>query len=107
MGSQSSAIFLALNVDDHAGLGRHVTVDALRAGAAGRGMMVLRHVEFGGHVTLGAKRIAVGPQLGTVRIVAIGAGDPGVMHAALQERAVLIDLAVYLPVGVIKAALEQ
>lgn len=54
LGSQSSTIFLASNVDDHVGLGRHVTVDALRAGAAGRVMMVLRHVEFDAHVTLGA-----------------------------------------------------
>ena len=98
---------IAPHVDDHVRLRRHVAVDALGAGAARLVVMVLRHVEFCRHVALTAQRVAVRMQLGAMRVVAIGAGDARVIHAALQERAVFVDFAVDLPVGVIKARLEQ
>jgi hypothetical protein len=107
VGPRHAEAVIAPHVDDRIGLGRHVAVDALRGGAARLVVMVLGRVEFRGHVALGAQRIAAGAQLRAARVVAIGAGDPGVRHAALQERAVFVDLAVDLPVGVIEARLKQ
>ena len=98
---------IAPRVDDHVSLRRHMAVDALRAGAAGLVMMMRRHVEFFRQMALRAERIALGPQLRAVRVMTVRAGDPGGMHAALQERAVFVDLAVDLPVSVIKAGFEQ
>jgi hypothetical protein len=83
-------------------LHRHMAADALRAGAAGLVVMVLRLVEFSRHVALRTESIALGAQLGAMRVVTVGAGDPGGMHAALHERAVFVDLAVDPPVGVIE-----
>ena len=72
----------------------------MRAGAARLVVMVLRHVEFFGQVALCAQRVALGTQLGAVRVVAVRAGDPRSIHPALQKRAVFVDLTVDLPVGV-------
>src|SRR6266566_5854016 len=58
-------------------------------------------------MALRTEAIALGQQLRAVRVVTVRAGDAGGMHAALQERAVLVDLAVDLSVGVIETRLEQ
>mgnify|MGYP003694035785 CR=1 FL=1 len=107
VGTRNPDAVIAPRVDDHVILRRHMAVDALRAGAAGQVVMVRRHVELFRQVALRAERIALGSQLRAVRVVAVRAGDPGGMHAALQERAVFVDLAVDLPVGVIETGFEQ
>ena len=60
-----------------------------------------------GQMALAADRVALGAQLQAVRLVAVGAGHPGRVHPALQERAVVEDLAVDLAVGVVEARVEQ
>ncbi len=45
-------------------------------------------------------------QGGGVRVVAIAAGHPGMVHAALNERAVDIDLVLYLAVGEIQLLIK-
>ncbi len=94
-------------VDDHIGLGGHMAVDALRARAARLVMGVGGDVELGWQMALRAKRIAFGPQGEAMRLMAVRAGDAGMMHAALQERAIFEHLAVDLPVGMIEAGLQQ
>jgi two-component system sensor histidine kinase and response regulator WspE len=42
-----------------------------------------------------------------MRLMAIGAGDASVIHAALDERAIFEHFAVDLPIGMIEAGLEQ
>src|SRR5262245_45384313 len=58
---------------------------------------------FGGGMTLQADAVGGGPQLGAVRLMTIAAGDAGLEHPALLERAVIVDLVEHLPVRVIKA----
>ena len=101
VGARNAHAVIAPVVDDHVILRRHMAVDALRAGAAGRMMMMRSDVELFRQVALGAQSIALGTQLCGVRFMTVRAGDPGGMHAALQERAVFVHLAVDLPVGVI------
>jgi hypothetical protein len=67
--------------------------------------MVRRLMVYIGPMTLLSKLIAFGSQPEAMRIMAIDTTDPGTIHLALYERAVHIDLAVYLAVRVIKAAL--
>src|SRR2546427_12844776 len=94
-------------MDDHVGLCRHMAVDALRAGTAGSVMVMLSDVEFWRHVALSAQPIAIGAQLESVRVMAIGTDNACVMHTALHERAVFEHLAVDLPVGMIQPGLEE
>jgi hypothetical protein len=42
-----------------------------------------------------------------VGIVTVAAGDPFGEHAALQERAVFVDLSLHLPVGVVEVVVQQ
>ena len=107
VGAWNPDAVIAPRIDDHEIFGWHVTVDALCAGAAWLVVMVLGYIKFCRQVALTAQRISVGTQLRAVRVVAVRAGDARVKHAALQERAVFVDLAVDLPVGVIEARLEQ
>ncbi len=93
-------------IDHHVGLGGHVAVDTLGAGAAGLVVDMGRHVELRRQMALGAQRVALGAQLQAVRLVAVGAGDTCGVHAALQERAIFEDLAVDLSVRVIEARLQ-
>ena len=107
VGTRNSDAVITPRVHDHVILGRHVAADALRTSTAGLVVMVRRHVELFRQVTLRTERIALRPQLRAVRVVTVRAGDPGGMHAALQERAVFVDLAVDLPVGMIETWSEQ
>src|SRR6202023_4005906 len=84
-----------------------MAVDALRAGAAELVMVMLGRLEPCREMALRAQAVPLGVQLDAVRVVAVRAGDPGGMHPALQERAVFIDLAVDLPIGVIETGFEQ
>jgi hypothetical protein len=83
-----------------------MAADALGAGAANLVMVVLGHIEFCRHMALAAQCVALGAQFQAVRVVAIGAGDACVIHAALHKRAVFVNLAVDLPVGVIEPCLQ-
>src|SRR5262249_38604751 len=98
VGARHAQAVIVTRVDHHVGRGRHVTAHALGAGAAGRVMMVCRVVELRRLVTLSANRVALGAQLAAVRLMAIAAGDTGRVHAALQERAPVVDLAALLSV---------
>jgi hypothetical protein len=62
-----------------------MTIDALRAGAAGLVMMMFPGIEFRRQVALRAEPIALFAERQTVRLMAIRAGDAGVIHAALHE----------------------
>jgi hypothetical protein len=106
IGARDPDAVIAPRVDDHVILCRHVAVDALCAGTARLAVMMRRHVEFFRHVALRAERIAGGTQLGAVRVVAVRAGDPGSVHAALQKRAVSVNLAVDLAVRIVKTGFE-
>jgi hypothetical protein len=107
VGARHPHTVITPGVDDHVILGGHVAVDALRAGAPGLVMMVPGDIEFRRHVALRTESVPFGTQLGAVRVVAVRAGDSGGMHPALQERAVFVDLAVDLLVGVIETGPEQ
>ena len=58
-------------------------------------------------MTLGAHAVALCNQLVAVRVMAIGAGHPSLMHLALNERAVNIDLLADLPIGPVKRLLNN
>ena len=60
-----------------------------------------------GRVALQADPVARYPKLCAVRIVAIAAGDARCEHLALLERAVIVNLVLHLPVGVIKPTTER
>ena len=107
IGTRDADAVIAARIDDHVGLGRHVAGDALRAGAAGRVVMVLDVSNFAGRWHCAQRALPSARRSRRVRVVAVGAGDAGAVHAALQERAVFEHLAVDLAVGVIKAGLEQ
>jgi hypothetical protein len=94
-------------VDHHVGFRGHVAIDALCAGAALLVMMMLRDIEFRRQMALRAEPIALLAERQTVRLMAIGAGDSGMIHAALDERAIFEHLAVDLPIGMIEAGLKQ
>jgi hypothetical protein len=70
-------------------------------------MMMTGRIEDSRCVALRADGIALGTQHSGVRIVAIGAGDTGGVHAALDEGAPGVHLVALLPVGVIEAGLQQ
>ena len=94
-------------VDHHVGRRRHVARRARRAGRAGLVPVMGGRVEARRRVALRAHRVARHAQLLAVRVVAVGAGDALRVHAALQERAVVVDLVAHLPVGVVEIRLEQ
>lgn len=94
-------------VDDHVGAGRHVAGRACRARGPGRVQGVPRLVVLGGGVALAADLVAGQAQLAGMGIVAVGAGHPGGMHLALQERADVVDLLPLLAVVEVAAGLEQ
>ena len=94
-------------VHHHVGFRGHVAIDALGTGAALRVMMMLRDIEFRRQMALRAEPIALRAERQTVRLMAIGAGDAGMIHAALDERAIFEHLAVDLPIGMIEIGLKQ
>ena len=84
-----------------------MAIDALRAGAALLMMMMFHDIEFRRQMALRAEPIALLAERQTVRLMAIGAGDAGMIHAALDERAIFEHFAIDLPIGMIEAGLEQ
>jgi hypothetical protein len=98
---------VAAIIHQHIGFRGHVAVDALRARAALPVMMVLHGIEFRRHMALRAERIALRAERQTVRLMAIGAGDAGMIHSALDERPIFEHLAVDLPIGTIEAGHKQ
>ncbi len=94
-------------VHDHVRLGAHVT------GHAGRSLLrgvvevvvprreALRLVARRAHVVVGDLH------LGRVGVVAVGTGDAGRVHLALEEGAPVVDLVLHLSVGVVEALLEE
>ena len=94
-------------VHHHVRLVAHVARDAGGAGALLAMEVMAARGERLGPVALGAHLVAPGPKPRGVRVVAVRAGDPGVVHAALQERAPVVDLVPHLPVGVVEARVEE
>ena len=84
-----------------------MAIDALCSGAAWLVMMMFRDIEFRRQVALRAEPIALLAERQTVRLMAIGAGDAGMIHAALDERAIFEHFAIDLPIGMIEAGLDQ
>src|SRR5262245_8848850 len=58
-------------------------------------------------MTTCAQRVALGPQVQTVWLVAIAAAHTGLRHLALQKRSVDVNLVLLLPVGEAEAFGEQ
>ncbi len=89
---------VAPRIDTHIELARHV---AVHAGAACRRDLVpvVGWVVVGaGQMTLGTYAVALHYQPVAVRVMAVGTGHAGLMHLALYERAVHVDLIADLPV---------
>ena len=108
VGPRHAEAVIAPLVDDHVGLRRHVAVDALRAGAA---RLVMgdapRTSNFAGMWHCAQSALPSARSCRAVRLVAVRAGDAGMVHPALQERAVFEHLAVDLAVGMVQARLQQ
>ncbi|MNS90355.1 hypothetical protein D3C72_1244050 [compost metagenome] len=111
--ARQAQAMVATRVNDHVGLLRHMTIDALRAGRTRRVVMVLgtvvvlrlqagetRRWRLG--VALLTEAVAFDLDLGGVRIVAIGTGHPCGVHFALGERAIDVHLALDLPIGMVE-----
>ena len=98
---------VAPRIDHHVCPLGHVAVDAARAPPRSLMMMMRRGVVLRRQVAGGAERIALGAHLLAVRLVAVAAGDSGVIHAALPERAPDIDLVALLPVDVIQVLRQK
>ncbi len=60
-----------------------------------------------GEMALRADRVALGLLLQAVRVVTVRAGHAGCMHLALEERAVVVDLVLHLPVRPVQPFGEQ
>ncbi len=69
--------------------------------------MVKGRVKTVRQVALSAQGIAGRLQREAVRIVTVAARDPLAVHAALEERAVDVDLLEDLPVGVVEPLVEE
>ncbi|MNO62954.1 hypothetical protein D3C76_536390 [compost metagenome] len=110
---------IATRVDHHVGLGRHVAVDALRPRRVDRMVMVRFTVVVPGLqagearqrrlavMTLQAEAVTLDFYLGGMRVVTVATADPGGEHLALGERAVFIDFAVDLTIGVVEAGAQR
>jgi hypothetical protein len=86
---------------------RIVAIDALGAGAALLVMKMFHDIEFRRQMALRAEPIALLTERQTVRLMAIGAGDAGMIHATLDERAIFEHLAVDLTIGMIETGIKQ
>ena len=71
-------------------------VEVMRRRIVARGLMALL-----------TERVALGPKLLTVRIVAVAAAHAFGKHAALQEGAPVVDLVLHLTIGMVQAAGQQ
>ena len=85
----------------------HMTVGAACPRAVNRMKVVVRRVIGGSLVALGAHTIACGPQGIAMWLMAIGANDACLVHLALHEGTVNIDLIKNLAIVVIKRRLKH
>ena len=60
-----------------------------------------------GGVALAAERVARLAQLSCMRVMTVGAGDAGGMHATLEERTVVVDFVALLAIHVIEPGFQQ
>ena len=98
---------IVAGVDLHGRDGRHVAGDAGRAGRARAVEVMLRHGVLRRQMALPADAVAGLPKLQRVRLVAIATGDALREHPALEERAVVVDLAAHLAVAPVETFLEE
>ena len=78
-----------------------MAVDTLCSGASWLVMMMVHDIEFRRQVALRAESIALLAERQAVRLVAIGTDDAGMIHAALDERAIFEHFTIDLPIGII------
>jgi hypothetical protein len=107
IGTGDADAVIAPLVHLHVGFRGHVAIDALGTGAALLMMRMLRDIEFGRKMALRTEPIALLAQRQTVRLMAIGAADPGLIHAALNEGTIFEHLTVDLAIGMIEPRLKQ
>jgi hypothetical protein len=69
--------------------------------------MMGRRIKHRGLVTLRTQRVSFGDKLVAVGIVAIRAHHARLVHFALYERPIYIDLVPYLPIGPVKWIFDQ
>ena len=107
IGPRNAQRVVVARVDDHVGAGRHVAGGAADGRIDARVPVVRGDSVFLRRVALQTDAVAGEFQPGTVRIVAVAAGDALGEHLALLERAVIVDFILHLPVGEIEAAGER
>jgi len=107
VGSRHPEAVVPSRVHHHVGARGHVAAHALGALRRRLVMMVGLGVEARREVTLGADGVAGLPQRRAMRVVAVRAGDPRPVHAALEERAPLVDFAEDLAVGMVERGIQQ
>ena len=107
IGSRNPDAVVVPRVDRHVGGRRHVTGDATAAGrtqlveGVGR-CLVLRRC-----MALKAHPVARRAQLERMRVVAVAAGHALLVHQALLERGVVVDLRLHLAVGPEQGLVQQ
>ncbi len=84
-----------------------MAIDAAGARAVCRMVMVRFRGKFGRQMTLTTDRITRGIESLAVRIMAVAAGDTGLVHSALGKRTPDENFVLNLPVGVIATVGEQ
>ena len=94
-------------VDAHIQLSRHVAIDTLCPFGTWLVAMMFAAIVVTRLVALGTDAISVGAQFIAMGIMAVGADHTGLVHLALYERTVDINLIAYLAVRPIKRRLEQ
>jgi hypothetical protein len=72
-------------IDEHVGPGRHVAINAPRAGRSGRVKVMPRRIVSGGDMASGAKAVSFCPQAQAMRIMTIAASNAFMEHATLNE----------------------
>ena len=106
VGARHAKAVVVTGVDDHVVFRRGVAAHALRGGRALLVPVMRGSIKGLRDVTLGTGEVAPGRFQG-VRVVAIGAGDAGRVHLALQERAVFVDLVLDLSVSLIELRFQE
>jgi hypothetical protein len=107
IGSRDANAMVVSGVDFHVRRVGHVTRRALRSRTSSRVKVVGWRVERGRPMTPGARSIAGRAELLRMRVVTIRARHAGMVHPALEERAVVVDLVPLLSIREVETRQEQ